>query len=80
VTTFASEEELQRFTRKNSSINLSIGRFRLPRIRLGAIYWPPSERVAQEAIKLMQAFTEGKIPDPRPFKFAEMEGSDMREL
>jgi hypothetical protein len=80
VTAFTSEEELQKFIHRDSGVNLSIGRFRLPRIRLGAIYWPPSERVAQEAISLMQAFTEGKIPDPRPFKFAEMEGSDMREL
>lgn len=80
VTAFTSEEELQGFIHRNSGVNLSIGRFRLPRIRFGAIYWPPSERVAQEAIRLMQAFTEGKIPDPRPFKFAEMEGSDMREL
>ena len=80
VTAFTSEEELQGFIHRNSGVNLSIGRFRLPRIRFGAIYWPPSERVAQEAIRLMQAFTEGKSSDPRPFKFAEVEGSDMREL
>jgi hypothetical protein len=80
VTTFTVEEELQKFIHRGSGISLSIGRFRLPRIRFGAIYWPPSERVAQEAIRLMRAFAEGKIQDPRPFKLAEMEGSDMKEL
>lgn len=77
VTTFTAEEELQRFMHRGGGISLFIGCFRLPRIRLGAIYWPPSERVAQEAIRRMQAFTEGKIQDPRPFKFADIEGSDM---
>lgn len=80
VTTFLTEEKLQGFLHSREGISLSIGRFRLPRVRLGAMYWPPSERVTQEAIRLMQAFSEGKIPDPRPFKFAEMEGSDMREI
>ena len=43
------------------------------------MFWPPSERVAQEAVALMQDFADGKIPDPRPFSFAQLEGLDMVE-
>jgi hypothetical protein len=81
VKRFTSEKELQGLIhQKENSINLSVGRFRLPRIRFGAIYWPPSERVAKELIERMRAFAEGKIPDPRPFDLNEVEGTDMSEL
>jgi len=80
VTTFSNEEDLEEFIRAREGIHISVGRFRLPRIRLGALYWPPSESTARKVSRLMQDFTEGKIPDPRPLSLAEIEGTDMRTL
>ncbi len=79
VTAFSVEDELQKFIHRAKGINVSVGRFRVPRIRWGAIYWPPSDTAVQRIAALMQAFEQGKIPDPRPFKFADIEGTDMAE-
>jgi len=80
VTMVSTEEQLQKFINRAEGINLSIGRFRLPRIRFGPMYWPPSESTARKAISLMRAFANGKIPDPRPLDLAEIEGTDMQKL
>jgi len=77
VTTITSEEELDKFIGQSRGISVFVGRFLLPRVRFGAMYWPPSERTAQIIIKAMQDFSEGKTPDPRPFKIEEIEGTDL---
>jgi hypothetical protein len=80
VTTFSSEKDLKEFIHARKGIRISVGRFRLPRIRLGALYWPPSESTAKKVSRLMQDFADGKIPDPRPLNLAEIEGTDMQTL
>ncbi len=44
VAAFSTEEELDGFLSVTEGIRISLGRFRIPRIVLSAMYWPPSER------------------------------------
>jgi len=80
ITAIQSENQLDEFTKRPESIKLNIGKIKLPRIRFGAMYWPPSERTAKIVINLMQAFEAGKIPDPRPINIVELEGADLQTI
>lgn len=75
-----TEAELTEILSEPRAVALSVGRIRLPRIRLGPMYWPPSERIAQELSLRMGAFVAGKGSDPRPLDFAELEGTDLRTI
>lgn len=76
---FWAEEELREYLEKQEAVKL-VGRLRLPRIRAGAMYWPPSERTRKKVGEIMEAYKAGKIPDPRPLKFAEIEGMDLNTV
>jgi hypothetical protein len=76
---FRTEEELREYLEKQEAVRM-VGRLRLPRIRAGAMYWPPSERTTKKVAELMEAYKAGKIPDPRPIKFAEIEGMDLNAV
>jgi hypothetical protein len=76
---FGAEEELREYLEKQEAVKV-VGRLRLPRIRAGAMYWPPSERTTKKVGELMEAYKAGKIPDPRPLKFAEIEGMDLNTV
>lgn len=80
LTTILTENQLDEFINNKETIRLNIGKIKLPRISIGSMYWPPSERSAKKAIELMQAFEAGKIPDPRPMNIVELEGSDLRTI
>ncbi len=81
VTTFNSESELEDFIENRlESVKLTVGRIKFPRILSGISYWPPSERAAKIIIPQMSAFVAGKIPDPRPFNLADIEGTDLRTI
>lgn len=67
-------------SRRPNSINLTIGRFRMPKILANCIYWPPSERVYTKIISLMQAYRSGEIPDPRPLSMLETEGNCLNSI
>jgi hypothetical protein len=41
------------------------------------MFWPPSERVAKIIKERLEAFEHGSSSDPRPFAFAELEGTDL---
>lgn len=78
---FLNEEDLERFLTGGSGMKISVGRFRLPRIRWCSLYWPPSESSMRKLIILMhQAFREGKTLDLASMDLAEIEGTDMREI
>ncbi len=77
---FETEAELQEFLEKPAAIKLVVGRLRMPRVRMSATYWPPSERTAKKVMELTQAHEAGKIPDPRPLKFDEIEGLDLNTM
>lgn len=80
VAFFQTEEELRDFLRRPETVSVTIGRIRLPRIRVGPTYWPPSERALQKVTELMRAFERGEIPDPRPINIAEIEGTDLQTI
>ncbi|GJM15958.1 MAG: hypothetical protein DHS20C13_12850 [Thermodesulfobacteriota bacterium] len=68
-----SETELENYLKKHNTVGV-VSRMKLPRILNGPVYWPPSENVAKKVIKLMKDYQDGKIPDPRPLKFEDIEG------
>ena len=53
---------------------------RLPRIRLGPMYWPPSERSLKALWQLTEDFRAGKAHDPRPIDIRTVEGTDMSAI
>jgi hypothetical protein len=76
---FGTEEELLKYLEKQESAKL-VGRLRLPRIKAGAMYWPASERTTKKLAEIRKAYEAGEIPDPRPLKFAEIEGMDLNTV
>jgi hypothetical protein len=80
VTTILTEADLDVFFLKPAVLTVQTGRIRIPRIIFVDGYWPPSERVARKVYELMQAFERGEIPDPRPFRFEELEGTNMEVM
>jgi hypothetical protein len=76
---FWAEEELREYLESQKAVRV-VGRLRLPRIRVGPMYWPPSERTTKKVGELMEAYKAGKIPDPRPLSFAEIEGMDLNTV
>jgi hypothetical protein len=80
VTIFKTEDELRTYMEKAYTVNVSIGRLRLPRIHAGPCYWPPSEHTAEKLRILITAFLEGSIPDPRPIDIRMLEGTNMRTM
>jgi hypothetical protein len=76
---FWAKEELREYLESQKAVRV-VGRLRLPRIRVGPMYWPPSERTTKKVGEIMEAYKAGKIPDPRPLKFAEIEGMDLNTV
>jgi hypothetical protein len=75
-----TENELIDISKRPNSVNLTIGRFRLPKILVNFFYWPPSERVYKKVTNLMQAYRSGEIPDPRPLNLPEIEGTCLNSM
>lgn len=76
VTIVNTEEELKAFTSRQSEVTIT-SRIRLPRIQLGATYYPWSERVFRLMIERYQKYQAGEIPDFRAFTLEETEGTDL---
>lgn len=65
VLAFSSEEELSKYlSTRPGGIRVTLACVRLPRIRSGPAYWPPSQRVASRIAELHQAFLAGRIAQP----------------
>ena len=76
VTTVSTETELREHLNRRAGIRLTLGRFRLPRIRYGDIYWPVSERVAGRLAEL--AHQPSRLtPDSIKAELAGIEGTDL---
>jgi Restriction endonuclease len=80
VTTFSSEEDFQSFMDRPRLLHIVSSRIRLPRVVAQLGYWPPSKKTALKVMSLMAAFERGEIPDPRPFDYVEVEGTDLSAL
>jgi restriction endonuclease len=78
VQVFNTEQELVDFENRNdAAFNAVLGRIRLPRIQVGDIRWPISERVATLMLRIKRAYEAGLIPEPQISNIANIEGSDM---
>lgn len=80
VRAFEAEDELREYLEDPEAPRTIVGRLRMPRIRLSASWWPPSERTMKKTVELMQAYEAGEIPDPRPLKFDEIEGMNLSSV
>lgn len=74
-----TEEELAKFTRRNGGVRV-MTRIRLPRIRCGAMFYPPSERVRNMMMERGKRLFTGEVTDIPSFTFEETEGSDLRRV
>jgi hypothetical protein len=80
VSTFLTEEHLQKAIGTSGGIRLTIGRLPLPRIRWMAMYWPPSESTMEKVVEFIRAsLAQGRLPNLASLDFAEIEGTDMRK-
>jgi hypothetical protein len=80
ITVISSEDQFQEFSYRPGSIQLTIGRIKLPRISNGPIYWPPSERVAKKLRERWHAFEAGEIPDLQSSDLQGIEGTDLQSV
>ena len=78
VTDFKDEAELEKYFTTRKGVTLVSGRLKLPRIRWGASYWPPSRKALTKIQELMDnATNNGKEFDWTKFPFDEIEGMDL---
>jgi hypothetical protein len=67
VTNYETEADLQAFLDKRpAAVRLTVGRIKVPRILVGPINWPPSERVMREMREIERRHKAGEISDPAP--------------
>lgn len=75
--TFRTESDLINYFTSHGFLHVA-HRIRSPRLRFwNMMFWPPSQRVTDIITERMRAFAEGRISDPRPFSFEQLEGSDL---
>jgi len=78
VRTFTSEDELNKFIEDQpEDVKLTMGRIRVPRVRYGPLFWPPSKRVAGVLSGLTEDYITGKITELRTEDLAGIEGNDL---
>ena len=78
---FRTEQDLSSYLDKQQGIKLSIGRFRLPRIRWLSIYWPPSKKAMLALARIHQEKTEQGQPfDMSAIPLNEIEGDNLNAL
>jgi Restriction endonuclease len=77
ILAFESESALSEHLAAQGLLHV-VRRIKSPRIQFwGMMFWPPSQRVADIIAERMAAFARGEIPDPRPFSFEQLEGTDL---
>lgn len=79
IKVFDSEDLLKERLQKYR-IKISFGRKKLPRIKFGAIYWPPSLHTINQLSKLSQLAQSGEVIDPRQYRLEDIEGSDISAI
>ncbi len=81
VQSFLTEEEFQKIPKQESGIEVIVTRMRLPRIRWGPLYWPPSGGAVDRLVALTrQALAEGRTLDLSSMDLAALEGTDLRKV
>ena len=78
---FRTEQDLSSYLDKQQGIKLTLGRFRLPRIRWLSIYWPPSKKAMIALARIHKEKTEqGQSFDMSAIPLAEIEGDDLNAI
>jgi hypothetical protein len=81
INEFRTEQDLVSYLHKQQGMKLSIGRFRLPRIRWLSIYWPPSKKAMLALARIHKEKTEQGQPfDMSAIPLTEIEGDDLNAL
>lgn len=81
VTRIWTEDEFEGIIRRPEALRVNIGRIRLPRISIGYMYWPPSERIVNAAAQLIKGFDKDKKPLlPKPAELLKLERTDLSAL
>ncbi|QIN81120.1 hypothetical protein GBA65_22055 (plasmid) [Rubrobacter marinus] len=81
VREFSGEEDLAAFLEADrAAVSLTVERVRAPRVRMGHVYWPPSQRVWERMHELQAAFEAGDGPPPSPDSLDGIEGSELNEV
>lgn len=75
-----TETDLEEISHKPNSINLRIGRFRMPKILVNCIYWPPSGRVYATITDQMKEYYSGINQDSKPLNLQEIEGKYLNSI
>lgn len=78
---FRTEQALSSYLDEQKGIKLSIGRFRLPRIRWLSIYWPPSKKAMLALARIHKEKTDQRQPfDMSAIPLDEIEGDDLNAI
>ncbi len=82
VSAYANEGDLESALKaRKASVKLQVGRVRLPRVRWGSMYWPPSQQAMQ---KLMALFIlsrqKGEEFNLADIRIEDIEGEDLTTL
>lgn len=78
---FGTEKDLSSYLENQEGISLSIGRFRLPRIRWLSIYWPPSKKAMLALARIQQEKTvQEQIFDMSVIPLADIEGDNLNAI
>lgn len=81
VRTFSDEEDLGAFLEADrAAVSLTVERVRAPRVRMGHVYWPPSQRVWERMHELQAAFEAGDRPPPSPDSLYGLEEPELNEM
>lgn len=80
LTTFQTEEELEAFLKRPATVKV-VQRLRLPRIKSGPMFWPPSERVHGILIeRFRSALASNAAWDDTLADFEGIEGDDLQAV
>jgi len=81
VREFRGEQDLSSYLDSQQGIKLSVGRFRLPRIRWLSIYWPPSKNAMLGLVGIHKEKTEqGESFEMSAIPLAEIEGDNLNAI
>jgi len=77
ATVLRSESALNTFLGSTGTVRLTLGRFRLPRIRYDAVYWPASARVVEALAEMLCDEGADRSPEALRVMIGAIEGTDL---
>jgi len=81
IVKFTEEDDLKVYIESKKSVIQTISRYRLPRIQLLSLYWPPSVKTLKKLKALVSASIEKGEPfDLTKFNILDIEGDDLSSV